>query len=261
MGLFAIGWELWFDLSSITVGGNSTYEQFWSGFDLCRLNMYIIGVFLLLRKIDWIKWVVATALWGGASSLFNHYNNSAIVHSLFTHAIILPTFPAFAITLAKTNYSFKSYVYAHFFNWTVVLFLIATNYGFDRHAGELREDHLADNVLVGWAPYGLRMILWILVVMFVEFCYFLLFRYVYWQSYEPKSFKRKLFGIGKLQVNIYERQTGFWTAFTIDFKRSLTQIPLGPKNTYIALSKNIQKNYAFSVETFLLFKNKLGKGK
>lgn len=265
MGLFAITWELWFDISSDVSGVNPT-EQFWGGFDLCRLNMYVVGAFLLFRKTEWVKWVVATALWGGVSTLFNHYNNAATVHSLVTHAIVLPLFPALAITMTKTNYTFKSYVYAHLFNWTIVIFLIATNYGLDRHAGELREDHLSDNALVGWAPYGMRMLLWILVVMVVEFAYFVLYRYIYWQTYEEKSVRKQFTFVhilysstGEIKIGnkiiktnkwrigftIYSRKNKFWKLFKEDVKYSWFKlIPYGPKNTYLSAKNNVEKTLA-----------------
>lgn len=253
MGAFAIIWELWFDIASIN-SGTPAYQQFWNGFDLCRLNMYLIGVFLLFRKIDWIKWVVATALWGGTSTLFNHYNNAAPIHSLITHAIVLPTFPAIAITMAKTNYSFKSYVYAHLFNWSIVIFIVCLNYISGASHAELREDHLGDNVLVGWAPYGARMILWILVVMIVELCYFALYRYIYWQTYNEKDVKKTLFtktvlGL-ELSFKTYKRKSSYSKDFKEDFRQSIKAIPYGPKNTYLAAKANTIKSYEFIVKSF-----------
>lgn len=257
MGAFAIVWEFWFDIATIT-HGTSPFVQFKNGFDLCRLNTYLIGAFLLFRKVEWVKWIVATALWGGVSTLFNHYNTAAPIHSIITHAVILPTFPAFAITLSKTNYSFKSYVYAHLFNWTIVIFLICLNYSTGETHGELREDHLQDNVLVGWAPYGLRIILWILVAMVVELCYFLLYRYVFWQTYENKNIKKTIwnkeftkFNFGNKEFvigthfNTYQRENKFWKLFSLDFKESLKLIPTGPKRTYLSAKQNIKTSFSF----------------
>ena len=74
LGLFALFWELLHDVSIIHVRRNSPYgvyhemyNQFILGFSLCRMNVYIIGTFLIFGKTELIKWVAATSLFGAVS--------------------------------------------------------------------------------------------------------------------------------------------------------------------------------------------------
>lgn len=225
MGAFALVWEAMFDITSLATDPKHAKDQFMGMLDLCRLNMYIVGLFLITRKINCLKWVVATSLWGGVSTLFDHYNNTAAFHSLISHAVVLAIFPSLAITISKTNYSFSNYVYAHFFNWTIVLILIITNYWWGKHAGELTEAELKDNALVGFMPYGGRMILWIFVAMIIEFCYFLIYRFIYWITYEKQN-------------------TKFWPDFAQNARDGwgeIQQIPSHRKTDYVNFKNYIKK--------------------
>lgn len=189
MGIFVIGWELWFDAASVASGVNAL-EQFKDGFDLCRLNMYILGSFLLFRKINWVKWIVATCLFGGLSTMVDHYGPyaaPATIHSLITHGIILSVFPSFVVAISGENYLVRNYLHAHIFNLLIVTFLIVTNILWDKSAGELSVEALDDNVLVGWAPGVWAMVMWIFAVMFVELCYFLVHRSIYWYIYQKST--------------------------------------------------------------------------
>ena len=196
MGAFAILWELWFDVSSIINSNKTTadamHEQFIAGFDFCRMNMYILGLFLVIRKPEMVKWIAATALFGGYSTLIDHYgqhsiNPTADIHSLMTHAVILSVIPAITITMNKTNYKVRNLVQAHLFNWTLVAIMFTVNvYNPGSVAGELTKDRMADNMLVGWAPWPANMFLWILSVMMLEWAYFIIFRIIFWRTYLQK---------------------------------------------------------------------------
>lgn len=192
MGFIAISWELWFDIASIA-SGVDPLEQFKGGFDLCRLNMYLLGVFLLLRRIEWVKWIAATCLFGGMSTMVDHFHDAAQVHSLITHGIILSLFPSIAIAITRENYKFRNYIHAHILNYSITAFLIITNFYWGTHAGELAPENMHDNVLVGWAFGGDEinwpnaipsMAVWIGAVMFVEASYFLVHRSIYWFIYQ-----------------------------------------------------------------------------
>lgn len=190
MGIIAISWELWFDLGGIISSSNPSHEvwvHFVDGFDFCRINMYILGSFLVIRKPEWVKWIAATALFGGYTTLIDHYHDRAAFHSLVTHAIILAAFPAIAITMNATNYKVKNLVQAHLFNWSLVAIMYTVNQYTGGVAGELTKDRMADNMMVGFAPWPFNVYLWMLSVMFLEWSYFTTYRVVHNKTYEVKN--------------------------------------------------------------------------
>lgn len=197
MGIFMILWELWFDVSSIVDStlsrGDAVWDQFVGAFDFCRMNMYIIGSFLVFRRADLVKWATATALFGGYSTLIDHYHGSANIHSLVTHAIILSAVPALVVTMDGTNYKVRNLIHAHLFNWLLVIVMYSSNVLWDGVAGELTPQRMGDNVMVGWAPWPANMFLWILSVMVLEWAYFAIFRLVYWRTYQTSMTVKETF--------------------------------------------------------------------
>lgn len=194
LGAFAIIWELWFDVASIVnrdanvSASSAAWTQFVDGFDFCRMNTYIVGVFLILQRRELIKWVAATALFGGYSTLIDHYSNTASFHSLITHAVILTSFAAVGATMWGSNYKVRNLIHSHLFNWALVAFMyFVVNNEWGGHAGELTKDRMGDNVMVGFAPFPVNMFLWILSVMFLEWMYFIVFRLIWWRTYAKKD--------------------------------------------------------------------------
>ena len=203
LGVFAIFWELWYDVGSI-YDGSSAFKEFIGGFDYCRMNTYIVGTLLILRKNEMLKWVAATSLFSGVSTLVDHWSHyTAPVHSVITHGVILAIFPSIAIASMGTNYKVKNLIHSHLFNWTLVLIMITVNlhinggweenssrYGFTSVAGELTKNRMTKNMLVGWAGWPWALMLWILAVMMLEWIFFIVHRLIIWRTYQKDlSFK------------------------------------------------------------------------
>ena len=193
LGLFALFWELIYDIYGIKVNvekgmelREAMFEQFKGGFDLCKMNTYIVGTFLVLRKPNMVKWVGATALFGGYSTLIDHYRDHAQIHSLITHAIILSTFPSVALAMSGENYKVRNLIHAHLFNYVLVAVMYYTNTLWDGVAGELTKERMEDNMLVGFAPWPTNMFLWIFAVMMVEWLFFTIHRIIINFTYEKQ---------------------------------------------------------------------------
>ena len=204
LGMTMIFWQLWWDVTSIKDGekmyGNlnkAMLRQFINGFIFCRLNMYVAGVFLVLRKIDMLKWVVATSFFGGIVSVYGEYKGQASIHSLLTHSIFLTVFPFYGVTLSRSNYRVKNLIHSHLFNWTLVIVMLGINYhvnggftensskyGFPSIAGELTIDRLENNALVGWLKWPGNLFMWIFIVMLLEIIVFSIYRLINWRTYK-----------------------------------------------------------------------------
>lgn len=211
MGLMMIGWELWFDIGSIVNRADGInvydqmYQQFIDGFDFCRMNMYIAGTFMVICKPQLVKWVAATSLFGGYSTLFDHYDKQADVHSLMTHSVFLAVFPSLVVTISGTNYKVRDLIGAHLFNWLLVAIMYTVNVYTGSVAGELTEDRMADNMIAGFAPWPINMFIWILAVMMLEWAYFITFRILFWRTHLAKQ-------------NI-----GFWKSFALEWPQDKKQ--------------------------------------
>ncbi len=193
MGLFVIGWELWFDVVEILHSaqsssiGDAMFLQFKNGFSLCRLNMYVMGVFLVFRRMNMLKWILATALFGGYSTLIDHYTigTSPSMHSIFTHSVILVSFIPFALAMKPSNYTVRSLIHTYLFNWTIVGVLLYTNHLWGVSNGELTSAALRTNMIVGWAYdiwKPLTLIAWVGVISIFAGVMFGLYRLIYWAS-------------------------------------------------------------------------------
>ena len=202
LGIFAIIWEFWFDISKIAYRGQGVSEamfiQFRKGFDFCRMLTYINGVFLIFRRADLIKWVAATSLFSGYSTLIDHYEETnSTFHSLFTHTIILSAFPSVAFTMSAKQYKVRNLIHAHLFNWTLVAIMVITNYVWNAHtfdsgngyhavAGELTQNRMKGNMIVGEIPWPGSMFVWILLVMLLEWSYFGVSRLIIWRTHQKE---------------------------------------------------------------------------
>ena len=205
LGLFALFWELNYELSSIH-GGAKPFRQFIWGFYYCRMNMFVVGTFLILRKTEMLKWVAATSLFSGYIVIFGGYHGEAQIHSLVTHSIVLASFPSIAIAMSGSNYKIKNLMHSHLFNWTLVAVMLIVNYdvnngwvedptkyGFPSSAGELTKDKLANNLLVGWAQWPGNIIIWIFLVMSLEWIYFGIHRLIIWRTYQRNMTLRQTY--------------------------------------------------------------------
>ena len=228
LGLIAIFWELLHDVSAIhfrfadQTANFKMYQQFILGFSLCRMNTYIIGTFLIFRKIDMVKWVAATSLFGGIVSLVGEYDNTANLHSLITHSVILTVFPALAISTNKTTYTVRNLIHAFIFNLTLVGVMLIVNYtvnnGWDvvkvQHkvhaiAGELTRTNMANNDLVGFLPWPFNMVLWIIAVMMLEVIYYFAQRIVVWRTYNRDTKLKEIYSLE------YKKDKPEWYGFKL----------------------------------------------
>lgn len=227
LGVMVIFWELWFDVTSIKNEVNdghalsyAMFHQFISGFLYCRMNMYIVGTFLVLRKTEMLKWVAGTAFFGGLTVIFDSFSGEADIHSLFTHAIFLCVVPFLAITMNKGNYAVKNLIHSVMFNLFLVMVMLVVNvwingglttnpnkYGFASFAGELTKDRMAINAMVGWSAWPMNIILWILLVVLLELIVFFVFRLVNWKTYNKKMTYAETF------TTEYKRDISEWYGF------------------------------------------------
>jgi len=195
LGIFALVWELWFDISSIVYRGkdqsinDAMFRQFKNGFDYCRMLTYINATFLIFRRVELVKWVAATSLFGGYSTLIDHYNGTANFHSVVTHTIILAGIPSIAFTMSAKQYKVRNLIHAHLFNWTLVAIMFTTNVLWDGVAGELTKERMDKNMVVGvdglfGASWPGNMFLWIFLVMLLEWSYFGVSRLLIWRTYQ-----------------------------------------------------------------------------
>ena len=219
LGLFAFFWELDHDLTTLFLTTDikfEAYNLFISGFGLCRMNIYIVGVFLMFRKLEMLKWVVATSLFGGLSALFGEYDHTANIHSLITHAIILMPLPAFALAISGKNYTLRNILHTHIFSLTIVGVMLIVNYIINdgwivtrgHHlvistAGELTKTNMSDNPIVGKIPWPFNAVVWIMLVILIAWLYFGIYRLIIWRTYQKDLTFRQTFtqefGIDRLE--------------------------------------------------------------
>ncbi len=193
MGLIVIGWELWFDVNTIMSDSkmmgtsDAMWETFKGGFALCRLNMYLMGSMLLFRRTEMLKWILATAVFGGYSTLVDHYDGSpmASAHSLVTHAVMLSTFIPFALAMKPSNFTLRNLFHSYLLNYFIVGTLLVTNHMWHAHAGELTAAALKNNMIAGWAYdiwQPLTLIVWVGIITLFVALVFILHRVIYWAS-------------------------------------------------------------------------------
>ena len=211
LGLIAFFWELNHDLNTIhnrTIESlnYTVYTEFVRGFSLCRMNTYIVGVFLMFRRTEMLKWVAATSFFGGIVSIVGEYHGTANTHSLITHSVILTVFPAIGITLTKSNYTMRNLIHAFIFNLTLVAIMMIVNYSVNNGwdvvkvphkvhsiAGELTRTNMGDNALVDFLPWPFNMVLWITAVMIVEVIYCFTQRLIVWRTYKKDKTIREIY--------------------------------------------------------------------
>ena len=202
LGVVVISWELLFDVQRIESSAHShskaMFETFIQGFLFCRLNMYLIGTFLVLRKIEMLKWVIATSIFSGLVTLFD--GQYYTYHSLMSHGVFLTFVPLFVLIVANKNYTIKNTLHATIFNLFIVVIMLIVNYninkgwttnssayGFVSFAGELTVDHMAANPigrLIIW-PYG--MFLWIFIVMVAQAIFVVAYSVFFWKVNKIKT--------------------------------------------------------------------------
>lgn len=190
LGSFSIFHELMFDIDSINNGTNAFDQLVLGNLELCRFNAYMVGIGLILLAFDknMLKWVAGTALFGGYSTLVDHYPTTATIHSLITHSVILCLFPAFAFAMKDSKYTNKDLKMAFVWNLTYVMVAMAVNYSLDykdgkftHSAGVLSPSELKDNMIGGfaydiWPP--LAFVAWIGAVIVLQFIFVGVFRLV-----------------------------------------------------------------------------------
>lgn len=187
LGIFSFVMELWFELAMIFYDHANALDIFKDVLITCRLNMYLIFIFALFNKIEWMSWIFATTLFGGAATVLGMPHTDANFASLFRHGYVLFLFPSIILLMHGKQFTFDMYIKGYVFSLLIVFVQIGTNYAWDKNAGELREDILVDNPLVGWVPYGGRIILWVLIVMLVQNVIFFTYRFSHHYSYERNS--------------------------------------------------------------------------
>lgn len=199
LGSFAIFHELMFDIDSINDGAGVFDQLVLGNLELCRFNAYMVGIGLILLAFDknMLKWVAGTALFGGYSTLVDHYDGSATIHSLITHSVILCLFPAFAFAMKDSKYTNKDLKMAFVWNLTYVMVAMAVNYSLDykdgafvHSAGVLSPSELHDNMIGGfaydiWPP--LAFVAWIGAVIILQFIYVGVFRLIYKIDHEDRQ--------------------------------------------------------------------------
>lgn len=187
LGAFAFILELWFELALIFYEHADPVSILKDVLITCRFNMYLIFIFTLFNKVEWLSWIFATTLFGGAATVIGMPHQEANFASLFRHGYVLFIFPTVILLMYKKQFTFDMYIKGYIFSLVVVAMQIGTNYAWDKNAGELREDILIDNPLVGWVPYGGRIILWVTIVMIVQNVIFFTYRYSHHVSYEKEN--------------------------------------------------------------------------
>ena len=194
MGSYMIFHELIFDVYSMmsmmdnnspVVIGNITYDHgvgsvilshfIMGNLELCRFNMYAVGIGLILFAFNnnFLKWVAATAFFGGISTLVDHWKDgqAASIHSILTHGVFLSLFPAIAFAIKNAQYRKRDIIGAFAFNLTLTAIIITLNQTMGTSMAELSTHDLEGNVVVGsltkaWAPLGFMG--WIALVIIVQ---------------------------------------------------------------------------------------------
>lgn len=205
LGILTILHELLFDISQIynfqdgvgnvIIGkyhldptkGNQMLKVLQDNLELCRFNMYAVGIGLIVAAIfnkKFLLWIAGPAFFGGISTIFDGWleDGSARVHSVLTHVLFLIIIPAFGITILKWNFTKKDLLWTFIFNLSLTSFIILYNYFIGTGHAVLSIKYLKNNNVTSWAvdvwkPFG--FIFWISLVSFFEIIWFTIYRWLF----------------------------------------------------------------------------------